>query len=82
MRKVVAISLPEGTAQQVDRLVSQGGYASTSELFRDMIREWTQRPVPRRRFSARSFLGAAKRHARKGAPKTLSRNHDRHLYGA
>jgi Arc/MetJ-type ribon-helix-helix transcriptional regulator len=82
MRKVVAVSLPDTAVRQVDRLVSQGGYASTSELFRDMIREWTQRPAPRQRFFARSFLDAAKRHARKGAPKTLSDTHDRYLYGA
>jgi|GEM_PF-608582 len=82
MRKVVTISLPEEVATRVDRLVSEGGYASTSELFRDMLREWGQHATVRPHFQARSFLNAAKRHTGAGGPKTLSRNHDRYLYGA
>lgn len=80
MRKIVTISLPEATARQVDHMVNEGGYTSTSELFRDMLREWTKAPtIPR--FKTVAFLRAVKKHARKGAVKNLSRDHDRYLYG-
>lgn len=90
MRKIVTISLPEKTARQVDRMVARGGYTSTSELFRDMLREWTGAPaygVPVQHshapwFRTHHFIRAVKKHARKGAVKSLSRNHDRYLYGA
>lgn len=88
MRKIVTISLPRAVAQQVDDMVAQGGYASTSELFRDLLRS-----VGRRRsennlatefcaypFRVSAFMSAVKKHARKGAKKTLSRDHDRYLY--
>lgn len=90
MRKIVTISLPEETVRQVDRMVVHGGYTSTSELFRDMLRGWTrvsaydmttQHPhAPQ--FRTISFIHAVKKHARKGAIKNLSRDHDRYLYGA
>lgn len=89
MRKIVTISLPESTARQVDSFVTKEGYASTSEFFRDLLREWDRRTdcsmtermkrVPQFRVSA--FIRAVKRHAQKGGIKTLSRDHDSYLYG-
>lgn len=89
MRKIVTISLPENTARQVDSFVTKEGYTSTSEFFRDLLREWSRRTdytmservkcVPQ--FRASAFIRAVKRHARKGGIKTLSRDHDRYLYG-
>ncbi|MBI4253208.1 ribbon-helix-helix protein, CopG family [Candidatus Uhrbacteria bacterium] len=88
MRKVIAISLPEATARQVDRIVVKEGYTSTSELFRDLLRGRGAYTDTRGRekmcvmpFRADAFIRAVKRHAQKGAPKTLSHNHDRYLYG-
>lgn len=89
MRKIVSISLPSTVAQQVDDMVAQGGYASTSELFRDLLRgigrrhDDDHRMAECRAFSFRvsAFMSAVKKHARKGAKKTLSRDHDRYLYG-
>ena len=89
MRKVIAISLPQATARQVDRIVARERYASTSELFRDLLREWGRREVkvPRRSLECppplhvAAFIRAVKKHAKSGGAKTLSRNHDRYLYG-
>lgn len=90
MRKIVTISLPEETARQVDRMVAHGGYTSTSEFFRDMLRDWRGTPAydtpaqhPRAPwFRVHHFIRAVKKHARTGAAKNLSREHDRYLYGA
>ncbi len=89
MRKIVTISLPENTAKRVEHIVVQEGYSSTSELFRDLLRArdtWTASPFRRigenrnhPRISA--FMKAVKAHAKRGAVKNLSRDHDRYLYG-
>ena len=39
MRTIVNISLPEAVAKEVRREVRAGGYASTSEFFREILRE-------------------------------------------
>lgn len=40
MRQIVNISLPSQTAQKVKQAVKKGNYASTSEFFRDLLRDW------------------------------------------
>ena len=40
MRQVFNISVPPHTAQKVKEAVKTGHYASTSEFFRDLLRDW------------------------------------------
>ena len=40
MRSVINISLPHAMATEVKREVKSGGYGSTSEFFRDLVRKW------------------------------------------
>lgn len=40
MRTIINISLPENLAKEVKKDVKEGGYASTSELFRDALMVW------------------------------------------
>ena len=40
MRNVVNISLPEKMVKVIKKEVKAGGYASVSEFFRYLIREW------------------------------------------
>ena len=81
MRKIITISLPSQTARFVDTLVSEGGYASTSELFRELIRTRETHEKENRSFNTGAFLRAVKTHGKRGAPKKLSSQHDRCLYG-
>ena len=45
MRSIVNISLPETTVQLVKREVRAGGYASTSDFFRNLLRLWNTRQL-------------------------------------
>lgn len=38
MRNVVSISLPKELNREVERMVKEGGYATKSEFFRDLLR--------------------------------------------
>jgi len=40
MRRVINISLPEQTVREVKLAVKKGNYVSTSEFFRDLLRDW------------------------------------------
>lgn len=40
MRSIINISLPETTARLVKKEVQTGGYASTSDFFRNLFRLW------------------------------------------
>ncbi len=40
MREVINISLPSVTVKTVKSAVKVGGYASTSEFFRHLLRDW------------------------------------------
>ncbi|MEK7648599.1 MAG: ribbon-helix-helix domain-containing protein [Patescibacteria group bacterium] len=82
MRKVLTISLPTQTIKTVNTLVSSGGYASTSELFRELIRAREAQEKKKKSFNVPGFLRAVKTHAKKGAHKDLSSRHDHYLYGA
>ncbi len=42
MREVINISLPSPMAKTVKNAVKQGSYASTSEFFRALIRDWQE----------------------------------------
>lgn len=40
MREVINISLPSIMAKTVKNAVKEGSYSSTSEFFRDLLRDW------------------------------------------
>ena len=40
MRNIITISVPSAVKKQVDLIVKENNYASTSEFFRDTIRAW------------------------------------------
>jgi len=42
MREVINISLPSPMAKTVKNAVKTGDYASTSEFFRHLLREWQE----------------------------------------
>lgn len=42
MREVINISLPSPMAKTVKTAVKNGSYASTSEFFRDLLRDWQE----------------------------------------
>ena len=42
MREVINISLPTSMAQTVKNAVKKGSYASTSEFFRYLLRNWQE----------------------------------------
>ncbi len=40
MRQIINISLPSPMAKIIKKTVRSGNYASTSEFFRELIRDW------------------------------------------
>lgn len=42
MRKIINISLPSPLAKAVKSAVKTGSYSSTSEFFRQLLREWQE----------------------------------------
>ena len=42
MRQVINISLPAQTVKAVKKAVKEGGYVSTSEFFRTLLRSWQE----------------------------------------
>jgi len=42
MREVINISLPSPMAKTVKTAVKTGSYSSTSEFFRDLLRDWQE----------------------------------------
>lgn len=45
MRYIVNISLPESMAKEVNVAVKNGPYATKSEFFRDLLRDWKEREL-------------------------------------
>lgn len=42
MRSIINISLPEKTAEKIKKEIKIGGFASTSEFFRHLLREYEE----------------------------------------
>jgi len=42
MREIINISLPPWLKSEVETAVKNGGYATTSEFFRDILRLWRE----------------------------------------
>lgn len=47
MRKIVNISLPEELEKKVKNAIRDGGYATKSEFFRDLLRLWEEEKILR-----------------------------------
>ena len=45
MRSIINISVPSQVKSEVEIAVKNGGYASKSELFRDLWRTWKQKQL-------------------------------------
>jgi len=45
MRYIVNISLPESMVKEVNVAVKKGPYATKSEFFRDLFRDWKERQL-------------------------------------
>ena len=60
MRSVVNISLPQQMASVVEEIVSQGHYASKSEFFRSLLREWLENRLVRDLEKSRSEFKSGK----------------------
>lgn len=45
MRSIVNISLPVELDKEVSIAVKKGGYATKSEFFRDLLRDWKERQL-------------------------------------
>ncbi|MFA5828452.1 MAG: ribbon-helix-helix domain-containing protein [Candidatus Shapirobacteria bacterium] len=43
MRSIVNISMPKQLVEAVEEGVAQGGYASKSEFFRMLVKQWLKR---------------------------------------
>ena len=65
MRTVVNISLPDQLATKVDKVIRQGDFASKSEFFRLLLRDWLEENEAVRE------LGESRRELRAGRGKLL-----------
>ncbi len=45
MREIINISLPAPMAKTVKNAVKTGSYSSTSEFFRDLLRDWQENKI-------------------------------------
>lgn len=60
MREVINISLPSPMAKTVKTAVKTGDYASTSEFFRHLLREWQEGKILSELNESRIELAAGK----------------------
>ncbi len=56
MRSIINISVPGHIKQQVDTAVKQGGYATKSEFFRDLLRTWQENHILRELQASRKSI--------------------------
>jgi antitoxin ParD1/3/4 len=60
MREIINISLPSQMAKTVKGAVKTGDYASTSEFFRDLIRDWQEGKLLKKLNAGRAEIAAGK----------------------
>ena len=60
MREVINISLPETMAKTVKMAVKKGDFASTSEFFRHLVRQWQEDLLLREVNKSRRDIAAGK----------------------
>ena len=64
MRNIINISLPEAMAREVKQDVKAGGFSTTSEFFRHLLRWWEEQKLIR-------DVKASQRELRAGKGKVL-----------
>jgi Arc/MetJ-type ribon-helix-helix transcriptional regulator len=60
MREVINISLPSKMAKTVKKAVSDGNFMSTSEFFRELLRDWQKGKLLRDLEESRREIAAGK----------------------
>lgn len=60
MRNIINISVPEILKKEIELEVSTGGYASTSEFFRVLLRDWRENAILRDVDASRREFAAGK----------------------
>ena len=60
MREIINISLPSQMAKTVKGAVKTGSYASTSEFFRELIRNWQEGKLLKELNASRAAIAAGK----------------------
>lgn len=60
MREVINISLPSKMAKTVKKAVDEGNFMSTSEFFRELLRNWQEGKLLRDLEESRRELAAGK----------------------
>ncbi len=60
MRQVINISLPSKMAKTVKRAVNEGNFMSTSEFFRELLRDWQEGKLLRELEESRREIAAGK----------------------
>lgn len=60
MREVINISLPAKMAQTVKKAVNEGNFMSTSEFFRELLRDWQEGKLLRELEESRGEIAAGK----------------------
>lgn len=60
MREVINISLPSKMAKTVKRAVDEGNFMSTSEFFRELLRDWQAGKLLRELQGSRREIAAGK----------------------
>ena len=60
MREVINISLPPKMAKTVKKAVDEGNFMSTSEFFRELLRDWQEGKLLRGLEESRRVIAAGK----------------------
>lgn len=60
MREIINISLPSQMAKTVKKAVNEGNFMSTSEFFRELVRDWQEGKLLRELNESRREIAAGK----------------------
>lgn len=60
MRNIINISVPEMLRKDIEFEVKVGGYASTSEFFRDILRDWKRNNLLKELQQSQAEIAAGK----------------------
>jgi len=60
MREIINISLPPQMAKTIKSAVKTGDYSSTSEFFRDLLRNWQENKLLKELNTSRTEIAAGK----------------------
>ncbi len=60
MRAIINLSLPSQTVKIVKKAVKEGHYATTSEFFRCLLRDWQERKLLNELFESRQEIASGR----------------------